>query len=111
MRKSILHSTQSNSNEGFGYNSYAGKADFVIPAKVKIDGFAHNHFNEGYSVFSPSDLVQLYSFYTEGGIRGISKFSMHIVTSQGTAYSIAIEDETKFAAFGNSNFCECFCFN
>ena len=65
MRNSILHSAQSNSNEGFGYKSFAGKADFVIPAKVKIDGFAHNHVVGGLSISSPADLVQFYNMHSQ----------------------------------------------
>lgn len=94
-------------NDDFGNISYnpiqglpgAHLIDYTI--SETINGFMHTHFDGGYSIFSPGDLAQFYALYTGGAVRDVDTFSMQVITSQGTVYSLAIEDEAKFDVFGS----------
>ncbi len=66
-----------------------------------VDGIMHTHFAGGLSVFSPQDLVTFFYLYQNGLVNNVNTFSFQIVTASGTRYSIAIENEDEFVAFGN----------
>jgi len=64
-----------------------------------IDGYIHSHFNGTLSIFSPQDIRAIYLLHQAGKINGLATFTAGVVTSQGSAYLLKVDDVINFLSF------------
>ncbi len=73
--------------------------DFIVPEGQKADGFIHSHGPLVDQIYSFSDVYAIYFHYKNGNLNDLSKFSMILVNSSGTAYNLIVTDTDKFVSF------------
>lgn len=78
-----------------------GLSAFSFP--TTITGFKHNHTTGLLSVFSPPDIKSMYEWMKNGNMADPLKFTMTLVTANGTAYMLQIDDIDKFQTFGEKH--------
>ena len=61
-----------------------------------LDGMAHSHFANSLSIFSPDDLWSLCNTFNKKLMLDSSKFTLPLVTAEGSQYMLMIENVTKF---------------
>lgn len=91
-------------NDQYNYLDFSGtsqnpKAIYPIPYPDKFKGLMHSHYSGLLSVFSITDLEDLYTQMKNPDISD-NLFSA-LVTKSGTQYLIIISDPVKFLAFGD----------
>lgn len=80
----------------------AGASIDVSGINPPISNFMHNHYKGLLSVFSGSDLAVMYNWMKNDKMDDPSKFSMSLVTANGTTYMLQIDDIKKFQNFGKT---------
>jgi hypothetical protein len=73
--------------------------DFTVPEGQKADGFIHSHGPSVYQLYSFSDVYAVYYHYKNGNINNLTKFSMILVNSSGTAFNLIVTDTDRFVSF------------
>ncbi|HEX8561850.1 MAG TPA: hypothetical protein VF676_02615 [Flavobacterium sp.] len=88
-------------SDNFDYSEFQGTS-FNPSAQYSyypnIKGVIHSHYNGLLSVFSPTDLVDLYNLLNNPQIT--EDLFYGVVTKSGTAYILQIGDRDAFLAFG-----------
>jgi hypothetical protein len=70
----------------------------------KLDGYIHTHTNGLVPMFSADDVAVVNVLYNQGRINDLSKFTMILIdNSDGSAYSVCINDPAAFRNFCNNN--------
>jgi hypothetical protein len=93
--------TKSNINK-FVYQEFVGNANnpsVNYNGNTTMQGFIHSHYAGLLSIFSPTDLADIYSKMKYPEIS--DAFFAGVVTASGTAYIMQIEDRAAFIAFGD----------
>jgi hypothetical protein len=76
-----------------------GKKGVDFTVNYKIDGFAHDHFVNSLSVFSPDDLWAISTAFLQNNINDSTTFTFPLVTAQGTQYMLMISNLSMFRRF------------
>jgi hypothetical protein len=99
----IYNSATPTPTNNFTYQNFQGTAanpsTFQYPATTAMVGIIHSHFAGLLSIFSPTDLQDLYNYMINPLIT--DDFFIGVVNSTGTAYILQISDRAKFLAFGD----------
>lgn len=88
--------------DAYDYTAFTGTSyapNAVYAGDTTMQGLIHSHFEGLLSIFSPSDIKDLYGLMLNSSIT--DDFFIGVVTDEGTSYILQIEDRTKFIAFGN----------
>lgn len=94
-----------NSDNTYTYTKQQGSASSAsiqVNLTTSISGFMHNHYSGLLSIFSGSDIRQMYDWLRTGKLSDVSTFSMSLVTASGTTYMMQIDDVIKFQQFGQT---------
>lgn len=89
-----------------GTNTYTKQSGALNSASIQpnltnsISGYMHNHYSSLLSIFSGSDLRQMYDWLKKGKLSDPSTFTMSLVTADSTTYMMQIDDILKFQHFG-----------
>ena len=82
-----------------------GAGSVNITSQTKgIDSFTHTHYDGLNSIFSTGDLLGMANLYQQGLMKNSSTFTMNVITSQGTVYSVVITDRSAYSKFIDANF-------
>ncbi|MGB4775122.1 MAG: hypothetical protein WBP45_08120, partial [Daejeonella sp.] len=68
-----------------------------------IDGYIHTHYTGLLPIFSLSDVRAIYNLAMNGKTVNPETFTAGVVTAQGTAYLMKIDNLLTFAQFANEN--------
>jgi len=79
-----------------------GEKEINFKTNALLDGFAHNHYTNSLSIFSPKDIWSLCNVFNDEFIRSNGSFTISLVTASGTQYLLMIENLTKFTTFAAS---------
>jgi hypothetical protein len=94
---------QISQTDNYDYEDFQG--DINVPeanysGNTSMQGIIHSHYNGKVSIFSPGDLLDLYEKMKLPAIT--DDFFIGLVTSEGTAYILQIQDRQAFIEFGNT---------
>lgn len=88
--------------DAYDYTTFTGTSyapNAVYSGDTTMQGLIHSHFEGLLSIFSPSDIKDLYGLMLNADIT--DDFFIGVVSDEGTSYILQIEDRIKFLAFGN----------
>ena len=91
-----------NQTDAYDYTPFTGTSyapNAVYSGDTNMQGLIHSHFEGLLSIFSPSDIKDLYGLMLNSNIT--DNFFIGLVSDEGTSYILQIEDRSKFLAFGN----------
>jgi len=102
----------SNQTGGYDYNFVSGLAlnsggtsisvgEINFTVNDPIDGFMHSHTPQTLSCFSLSDIKAVFDLYDKDKMAYWQSFTAAVVTNDGTAYMLKIEDSSVFESFGS----------
>ena len=88
--------------DNYDYTRFEGAPN--VPAvnwsgNTNMKGLIHSHFFQGLSVPSPGDLQDLYKIMSNNQVT--DDFFSGLVTDEGTAYILQVNDRAAFLEFGN----------
>lgn len=93
-----------NSSTGYAMGSLSGDPGvkgISFNTSIPLDGVAHNHFINSLSIFSPDDIWSICKLFKDKLMMDSSKFTLPLVTAEGTQYMLMIENITKFRNWAN----------
>ncbi|OOG18164.1 hypothetical protein BWD42_12925 [Sphingobacterium sp. CZ-UAM] len=85
-------------------NGVPGQASIQFSPQGQVDGFIHSHYGGLYPNFSGSDIRAVYFALVDEKINDTGRFITTVVSDNGIAYLLMIEDVKKFLAFGERYF-------
>lgn len=80
----------------------SGSASIFQNITTPISSYMHNHYTGLLSVFSGSDIRQMFEWFRTGKLSDVSTFTMSLVTASGTTYMMQNDDIMKFQQFGQT---------
>jgi hypothetical protein len=95
-----------NTATGYSYSPISGSANAAMISfnlTSPIDGFIHSHYTGTFSTFSGSDVKAIFDIYQNGLMNDPNTFTAGVVTSQGTSYTMMIENLSAFLNFSQLN--------
>ncbi|SMO72388.1 hypothetical protein [Solitalea koreensis] len=100
----VLFST---SKSSYAYEKVIGeqnKASINVDVDKPLDGYIHCHYSNLYPIFSGSDIRAVYDVYDINQMRNPATFLLGVVSADGNAYILKIDNIELFKQFGQKNF-------
>lgn len=94
-----------NANGNISYTSINGNPNaegIEFSVNSSIDGYIHTHYTGLLSIFSPNDILALYTLMNNNLMSNPSNFTAGVVTANGTSYLLMINDLQKFNSFSQN---------
>lgn len=81
-----------------------GEASIVFAPQGQVEGLMHSHYGDLFPTFSAADVKAVYDTYNEEHMHDYGTFFCSVVSPNGNAYLLKIEDIYRFLFFSGRYF-------